>query len=131
MTFIDDHFPKIHEIMSRVSVLGIPVDIKVLNELLAVQLQKIIADRNLLTLKTPKPQKLCITEADESENINCQKCNRNCRKRAVQCDFCKWWMHYHCAKLEETEINVIESNRGYIYIHVLSVKHKLQLHINC
>ena len=115
MTFIDEHLPKIHEIMSHMTVSGISVDIQALNGLLAAQLQKVINDKNSLSLKTPKPTKLCITETDETENINCQKCSRNCRKRAVQCDSCKWWIHYHCAKLEESEINNIENNRTFSY----------------
>ena len=116
MTFLDEHLPKIHEIMTQVKVSGMPIDVTALNGLLATQLQKIINDKNFLNLKTTRPPKFQITDAEnEPENINCQKCNRNCRKRAVQCDPCKWWIHYHCAKLEESEINNIESNKSYSY----------------
>ena len=52
-----------------------------LNGLLAAQLENIINDKNFLNLKTPRPPKLQISVTENKpENINCQKCHRNCRK---------------------------------------------------
>lgn len=133
MTFMDEHLPHIHRMMSSTTVLGISVNIKTLNDLLASQLQKIIVDRGLLTLKTPKPPRMNInSDTDNNEDISCVKCNRNCRKRAVQCNSCKRWMHYHCTKIEDSEIQDIETIRSYVFTCVTcktthSNKHKLTI----
>ena len=55
MVFIDEHLKHIHHIMSSVTITGMTLDTKTLNELLAEQLLKLIKDRSSLTLKTPKP----------------------------------------------------------------------------
>ena len=54
MVFIDKHLKHIHQIMSSVTITGMTVDTKTLNELLAAQLLKLIKNRSYLALKTPK-----------------------------------------------------------------------------
>ncbi|MCW4344959.1 MAG: hypothetical protein N0E48_16630 [Candidatus Thiodiazotropha endolucinida] len=113
--FIDKHLPEIHHMMSHIKIQGIPVNIKKLNELLVSQLQKLSSDSTITDFKTPKPQRRKIEFSPKPEdNIACIKCSKNCRKRAVECDSCNRWVHYHCDRLDQTEITFIESTKCYV-----------------
>ena len=115
--FIDYHLPKIHKLMSQVKIQGMKINTKELNEPLASQLQKVVADSALTNFKTPKParKKIELTSSMDLNSIVCLKCNKNCRKRAVQCDSCNRWLHYNCERLDPVEINNIETNKDFSY----------------
>ncbi|MEW8548790.1 MAG: PHD finger domain-containing protein [Candidatus Thiodiazotropha sp.] len=133
--FINEDLSAIHQIMSQVTVQGMKVDIKKLNELLATQLRKLIGSGNLAAVNSsskPCKQKQSADDLTLSSNIECQKCKRNCKKRAVQCDSCDRWSHYNCEKLTESEIKLIEGKKDYIYRCMMCkksspVKHVLML----
>ena len=101
--------------MSSVTITGMTVDTKTLNELLAAQLLKLIKDRSSLTLKTPKPHKSIMFASVDDDDKPCLKCKRNCRKRAVECATCQQWIHYNCGKLEDFIINKIETDQDYVF----------------
>ena len=105
MVFIDEHLKHIHQITSSVTITGVTVDTKTVNELLAAQLLKLIKDRSSLPLKTPKPHKTITFAPAEDDDKPCLKCTRNCRKRAEECATCQHWIQYNCGKLEDFIIN--------------------------
>ena len=50
-----------------------------------------------------------------NSSIECLICKRNCKKRAVQCDYCDRWLHYYCEKLTEDDVKMIENRKDYSY----------------
>ena len=49
-------------------------------------------------------------EGLDATQKTCTRCQRQCKSRAVCCDTCEQWTHYHCEKLSQAEINNIETN---------------------
>jgi hypothetical protein len=50
-----------------------------------------------------------------NKDKKCQKCNRNCKTRAVLCQK-GHWIHYACDKLSEIEIELIDKKKGPMVI---------------
>ena len=115
MVFIDKHLKHIHQIMSSVTITGMTVDTKTLNELLTAQLLKLIKNRSYLALKTRKPLKTITFASADDDDKPCLKCKRNCRKRAVECATFQQWIRYNCGKLEDFIINKIETDQHYVF----------------
>lgn len=133
--FINEDLSTIHQIMSQVTIQGMKVDIKKLNALLADQMQKLLDNSNFSTINgTPKAciEKSNISKSQSTSNIECQKCKRNCKKRAVQCDVCDRWSHYNCERLSDDVVKLIEGSKDYTYRCTLCkksspVKHRLMI----
>ena len=123
-TFINIDVPKIHTIISSVTLNGHKVDLKNMNDRLCEQLTKIqqsagASVNNSCNLPTNDEK---ISAIDESKtdtvricqtnlplgDINgpslCRKCNRNVLTRGVYCTQGHHWIHYRCDKLSKEEI---------------------------
>jgi hypothetical protein len=96
----------VYEIMCNTTINGAKINAELLNSALCKTLEEAI--------KSLKTQKLKVESSNNkltkiNKDEKCQKCNRNCKTRAVLCQKCHW-IHYACDKLSEIEIELIEKN---------------------
>ena len=104
--FLERDIEQIHEIMCNTTVNGAKINTAHLNSGLSKTLEEAIKSLKTQSLKgESSSNKLTKINKDEK----CQKCNRNCKTRAVLCQK-GHWIHYACDKLSETEIESIEKN---------------------
>ncbi len=54
-------------------------------------------------------------EEEMEEKVKCIFCKRNTKTRAIWCEVCEQWMHYHCANLTGAEIQAAEEHENSSY----------------
>lgn len=106
--FINEDLPKIHDLMSKVTIQCVPINTK--------KLQKFLANGKLRKDTSPKLNSKAIkSKAEVLTHIKCLKCNRNCRHRTVLCETCGQWWQFFCEKLSDTQIQNNETNSEFSY----------------
>jgi phage-related protein len=92
--------------MCNTTINGAKINTELLNSALCKTLEEAIKSLKTRKLKVESSNNN-LTKINKDEK--CQKCNRNCKTRAV---FCQkgHWIHYACDKLSEIEIELIEKN---------------------
>jgi hypothetical protein len=110
VNFIHRDIKNLHEIIKNTTVNGLSVDIQQTNLLLSQQLETLLNDMKKNTKQNQQATETQLNEQDEK----CVKCNRSCKTRAVLCKN-NHWVHFHCEKLSDSEIEQIESNMKEVY----------------
>ena len=116
--FIDDDIKEIHSIMSQTKINGVKIDVRLLNQALALKLEEALSELHS-SEQNRKNEKS--NEVQKRKETKCYKCKRNCKTRAALC-LKGHWVHYICDKLTDQEITSIEAHRDIPYI-VKSAKH--------
>ena len=104
--FLERDIEHIHEIMCNTTINGAKINTELLNSALCKTLEEAIKSLKTRKLKVESSNNN-LTKINKDEK--CQKCNRNCKTRAVLCQK-GHWIHYACDKLSEIEIELIEKN---------------------
>ena len=99
---MDNDLPAIHKMIQHTHVNNKSINTDAINRLFEDQLQLLLQSRN----------KSCTNDT----KAKCKKCNRNVVTRAVQCNSCQLWIHYHCAGLDQSEIDKIETYAEFKYL---------------
>ena len=103
--FLSTDIPCIHELASNVRLDGKVIDLKMLNQLMAKQLQQAIEARS----GNCDPSRLKCPKSVTDKDNECFKCKRNLKSRATWCDKGEHWIHYNCERLTEDEIRKIQA----------------------
>lgn len=104
--FLESDIEHIHEIMCNTTINGAKINTELLNSALCKTLEEAIKSLKTRKLKVESSNNN-LTKINKDEK--CQKCNRNCKTRAVLCQK-GHWIHYACDKLSEIKIELTEKN---------------------
>jgi hypothetical protein len=116
--FIERDIKHIHEMMCNTTINGAKINTELLNSALCKTLEEAIKSLKTQNLKVESSNNK-LTKINKDEK--CQKCNRNCKTRAVICQK-GHWVHYACDTLSESEIELIEKNDQPHLMYVKTVK---------
>lgn len=123
--FMDEHLPAIHDYMMKPIDAGILTGVRGLNHILQTEMQSLL-DQRLKGINSVNSQNfkdseeitgkvVVIDSSPDSELPRCSVCKRFLRSRGVVCEKGQHWIHYHCDKLTQDEINRLHTDKGFIF----------------
>ena len=108
--FMEQDLPEIHCIVQNVKSGGKALNLKVLNELLIEQLNKLLSGSTAVDSDTTDANPKQVKSSGKEGDIQCLKCDRPCRKKATFCTEMSHWIHYYCERLSSEEIKTNENS---------------------
>ena len=108
--FMEQDLPEIHRVVENVKSGGKALNLKVLNEFLIEQLNKLLSGFTAVDSDTSDANLKKIKRSGNEGDTQCLKCDRPCRKKAIFCTEGSHWIHYYCERLSSEEIKTNENS---------------------